>query len=128
LSDNQHIIHKDGTAAERLATLGQDDFDSFSEQEFFKNVISQSDVRKIYFTGMLTHGQSDFYINYIGLETHTVRSDCPDFFILIKNYEWLVVEVKANIDIDETIVQAKKTFAEGILNENKIHYRIIHTK
>jgi hypothetical protein len=100
-------------------------FDSSSEQEFFTNVIAQTEVKEIYFTGMLTHGQSDFHINYIDPETHSVRSYYPDFLILTKNNEWLVVEVKANIDIDDPVVQAKKFFAENILKENRIQYRMI---
>jgi hypothetical protein len=100
-------------------------FDSFSEQDFFKNVITKTDVKEIYFTGMLTHGQSDFFINYIDPDTHAVRSYYPDFLILTKENEWLVVEVKANIDMDDPIVQAKKAFAEKMLSENKIRYKMI---
>ncbi len=74
---------------------------------------------------MLTHGQSDFFINYIDPDTHAVRSYYPDFLILTKENEWLVVEVKANIDMDDPIVQAKKAFAEKMLSENKIRYKMI---
>lgn len=104
-------------------------FDSFSEQYFFTNVISQEDVKEVYFTGMLTHGQSDFFINYIDPETYAVRSYYPDFLILTKNNEWLVVEVKANVDIDDPVVLAKQTFAKKMLNDNNIQYMLVpHTQ
>ena len=37
-------------------------FDSSSENWLFSDLLRQQRVKKIYFTGMLTHGQSDFFI------------------------------------------------------------------
>ena len=99
------------------------------EHEFFRNAIGQDRVKEIYFTGMLTHGQSDFYINYIDPETHCVRCYYPDFLILTQSNEWLVVEVKAAINMDDAVVLAKKEFAETMLRNSNISYRMIpHTK
>jgi hypothetical protein len=49
-------------------------FDSTPEREFFWDLVRDGRVKKIYFTGMLTHGQSDFYIQYIDPESRPVRS------------------------------------------------------
>jgi hypothetical protein len=100
-------------------------FDSMPEQDFFLNVIRQDEVREIYFTGMLTHGQSDFRINYIDPDTHGVRSYYPDFLILLKSGEWLVVEVKAAINMDDPVVVAKQEFAETVLKASNIQYRMV---
>ena len=98
------------------------------EQDFFLNVIRQDEVEEVYFTGMLTHGQSDFRINYIDPDTHGVRSYYPDFLILTKSGEWLVVEVKASINMNDPIVLAKQEFAETVLKASNIQYKMIpHT-
>ena len=104
-------------------------FDSAPEHDFFKQVVAQDAVREIYFTGMLTHGQSDFYINYIDPDTHTVRSYYPDFLILTESGEWIVVEIKAAINMDDPVVLAKKAFAEEMLKSSRISYRMVpHTQ
>ena len=54
-------------------------FDSGSESRLFWDLLREQRVKKIYFTGMLTHGQSDFFIQYIDPDSHTVRSYYPDF-------------------------------------------------
>src|SRR5690606_31553248 len=54
-------------------------FDSNSERTLFWDLLREKRVKKIYFTGMLTHGQSDFFIQYIDPDSHTVRSYYPDF-------------------------------------------------
>lgn len=104
-------------------------FDSTSEQDFFHNVIRQHTVAEIYFTGMLTHGQSDFHINYIDPENHNVRSYYPDFLVRTTSGEWLVIEVKANYEMGNAVVQAKKDFAERMLKSSGISYRMVgHTE
>lgn len=40
---------------------------------------------------------TDFHPNYIDNDTHSVRDDYPDFLILAKDGEWLVVEVRRKI-------------------------------
>ena len=103
-------------------------FDFMPEQVFFLNVIRQDAIKEVYFTGMLTHGQTDFHINYIDPDTHGVRSYYPDFLILTKNGDWLVVEVKARNMMDDRDVLAKQTFAETMLKASKISYHMVaHT-
>lgn len=104
-------------------------FDSDPERDFFLNVIRQDDIQEVYFTGMLTHGQTDFRINYIDPDTHGVRSYYPDFLILTKAGDWLVVEVKAKNKMDDQDVLAKQSFAESMLKASKIkYYMVAHTE
>ena len=48
-------------------------FDSLPEKQVFTDLLSLDDVQNVYFTGVLTHGQSDFFVQYIDPETNTVR-------------------------------------------------------
>lgn len=116
---------KDPNRAQKSFHLDKYIFDSQPEKDFFERIIKQEDVQELYFTGMLTHGQSDFYINYIDPYTKNVRYYYPDFLILTKTGEWLVVEVKAANKIDDPTVQAKKSFAEQFLKESLFQYIII---
>src|SRR3546814_16300247 len=45
-------------------------FHSGSENWLFWDLLREQRVKKIYFTGMLTHGQSDFFIQYITPDSH----------------------------------------------------------
>lgn len=103
-------------------------FDSGPEQDFFLNIIGQDEVAEVYFTGMLTHGQSEFLVNYIDPETHVVRSYYPDFLLKTKNGEWIVVEIKSSRLLDSDEVKAKREFAEKMLANSKIRYQMVpHT-
>ena len=103
-------------------------FDSNPELDFFRNAIAQDAVEEIYFTGMFTHGQSDFRINYIDPITHSVRSYYPDFLVRTIHGEWLVIEVKAARDMDDSIVEAKRDFAQRLLHASNIRYQMVkHT-
>lgn len=86
-------------------------------------------VKKIYFTGMLTHGQTDFFIQYIDPDSHTVRSYYPDFLFLREQPDgtekYVIVEVKADNQIDDSVVQAKKEFAQQIAVASGMEYQII---
>jgi hypothetical protein len=53
-------------------------FDSGSENWLFWDLLHEQRMKKIYFTGMLTHGQSDFFIQYIDPDSRTC-SYYPDF-------------------------------------------------
>ena len=55
---------------ERRTGLGED---------FFLDLQKQSGVAEFYFTGMLNHSESDFYISYIDPISQTVRKYFPDF-------------------------------------------------
>jgi hypothetical protein len=104
-------------------------FDSGSEGQLFWDLLREQRVKKIYFTGMLTHGQSDFFIQYIDPDSHTVRSYYPDFVFLRKEQDgtekYVIVEVKADNQIDDAVVQAKKDFAQQIAVASGMEYRII---
>jgi hypothetical protein len=104
-------------------------FDSGSENQLFWDLLREQRVKKIYFTGMLTHGQSDFFIQYIDPDSRTVRSYYPDFVFLREEPDgtekYVIVEVKADNQIDDAVVQAKKEFAYQIAVASGMEYRII---
>jgi hypothetical protein len=100
-------------------------FDSDPERELFWKLIRDRAIKKIYFTGMLTHGQTDFYIQYIDPETHTVRSYYPDFLIQKNDSTYVILEVKQDNQIDTPVVQAKKRFAEMIAGASQMSYSIV---
>lgn len=104
-------------------------FDSGSENWLFWDLLREERVKKIYFTGMLTHGQSDFFIQYIDPDSRTVRSYYPDFIFqreeLDGSLKYVIVEVKADNQIEDAVVQAKKEFAQQIAVASGMEYRIM---
>ncbi len=104
-------------------------FDSGSENQLFWDLLREHRVKKIYFTGMLTHGQSDFFIQYIDPDSHTVRSYYPDFLFLREELDgsmkYVIVEVKNDSQIEDAVVQAKKDFALQIAVASGMEYQII---
>ncbi|MBF0412866.1 MAG: DEAD/DEAH box helicase family protein [Desulfamplus sp.] len=100
-------------------------FDSRPEKDFFENIIKSDEINKIWFTGMLTHGQSDFYIHYIDHEVSAVRTYYPDFLIQKKDGTYIIVEVKGDHQIDDPIVQSKKEFAQQMATDNNMIYYMI---
>lgn len=100
-------------------------FDSRPEKKFFIDMLMSGKVKEIYFTGMLTHGQSDFFIQYIDPETHTVRSYYPDFLMKTSDDVWEIIEVKGDNKIDDEVVQAKKLYATEMARANNMKYEMI---
>lgn len=104
-------------------------FDSGSESQLFWDLLREDRVKKIYFTGMLTHGQSDFFIQYIDPDSHTVRSYYPDFLFQREEpdgtLKYVIVEVKADNQIEDAVVQAKKDFAQQIAVASGMEYRML---
>ncbi|WP_404992069.1 TnsA endonuclease N-terminal domain-containing protein [Cupriavidus pauculus] len=104
-------------------------FDSGSENWLFWDLLREQRVKKIYFTGMLTHGQSDFFIQYIDPDSRTVRSYYPDFIFQREepdgSLKYVIVEVKNDSQIEDAVVQAKKDFAQQIAVASGMEYRII---
>jgi type III restriction enzyme len=104
-------------------------FDSNPERTLFWDLLREHRVKKIYFTGMLTHGQSDFFIQYIDPDSRTVRSYYPDFVFVRDepdgSEKYVIVEVKGDHQIDDAVVQAKKDFAQQIAVASGMEYRII---
>lgn len=104
-------------------------FDSGSENWLFWDLLREQRVKKIYFTGMLTHGQSDFFIQYIDPDSRTVRSYYPDFIFQREEQDgslkYVIVEVKADNQIEDAVVQAKKDFAQQIAVASGMEYRLL---
>jgi len=100
-------------------------FDSHPEQRLFADLLGDSLVKKVYFTGMLTHGQSDFFIQYIDPESHTIRSYYPDFLIQREDSQYFIVEVKADNQIDAPVVMAKRAFAEKTALASNMTYFLL---
>ena len=103
-------------------------FDSNPERQFFWDMLHNKQVDKIWFTGMLTHGQSDFVIHYVDTETQRVRSYYPDFLIKKQDGSYVMVEVKGEHMIDSQNVKDKKDAAELMGVASGIGYEIIAGK
>ena len=100
-------------------------FDSNPERTLFWDLIQEKKVKKVYFTGMLTHGQSDFFIQYIDPDSRTVRSYYPDFLFQKEDGTYVIVEVKGDNMINDPVVQAKKEYAQQIATASGMEYQII---
>ena len=91
-------------------------FDSGSEKDFFvRNLLQNNQIKHIWFTGMLTNGQSDFYVHYIDPELHTLRSYYPDFLVELSDGQFYIVEIKGENLIDKASTNAKAQYANMIL-------------
>ena len=100
-------------------------FDSEPEHHLLPLLLRDGRVKKVYFTGMLTHGQSDFFIQYIDPTSHTVRSYYPDFLLQTHDDQYVIVEVKADYQIDAPVVVAKRTFAEKTAAASNMTYFLL---
>ncbi|WP_295512853.1 DEAD/DEAH box helicase family protein [uncultured Sulfitobacter sp.] len=100
-------------------------FDSAPEVEFFERVIKDERTDKIYFTGMLVHGQSGFQVYYIHPESHTVCNYHPDFLVYRDDGKAHLIEVKSNWKKDDPVVLAKKEAAELLAVGNQFEYALV---
>ena len=100
-------------------------FDSIPERDYFWQKLRDKTVKKLYFTGMLTHGQSEFYIQYIDPDSHTIRSYYPDFLIQKDDNTYLIVEIKGDNLIEDSVVKAKAEFAEQMASASDMTYQMI---
>jgi len=100
-------------------------FDSQPEIDFFEKVLKLNDGDKIYFTGMLVHGQSGFRVNYIHPESHTVCNYYPDFLILREDGSTHLVEVKSAWKANDPVVVAKREAAERLAEGSRFHYSLV---
>ena len=100
-------------------------FDSMPEKSLFWYLLKEGRVKQVYFTGMLTHGQSDFYIQYIDPESHAVRRYYPDFLMQKADGSWTIVEVKGDNMIEDPIVQAKASATQQRASASHMSYKII---
>lgn len=128
ISANKDLIVKREEAGEYTTKSFHLDtycFDSSPERTLFWNLLREGRVKTIYFTGMLTHGQSDFYIEYIDPDSHSVRKYYPDFLFQKEDDSYVIVEVKGDNKIEDPVVQAKKQFAEQMATASNMTYKII---
>jgi type III restriction enzyme len=100
-------------------------FDSTPEKDFFWQCLQDGTVEKIWFTGMLTHGQTEFRIAYIDPVSHTLRQYYPDFLVRRKDGNYLIVEVKREDQIDNPTVKAKEDYATQLATQSGFSYRLI---
>ncbi len=100
-------------------------FDSVPEKDFFWKCLQDGSVDKIWFTGMLTHGQSDFCIAYIDPISHTLRNYFPDFLVRKKDGTYTIVEIKADNLSDDAVVKAKESYATQQAVGSGFTYRMI---
>ena len=103
-------------------------FDSKPEQALFWSLLHNHKIKKVWFTGMLTHGQTDFYINYIDPESGGVRSYYPDFLTLDEDGKYTIIEVKGENKLDDEVVLAKKLYAKQFAAASGMDYLIIPGK
>jgi len=100
-------------------------FDSIPEKDFFWKCLKDGSVDKIWFTGMLTHGQTDFVVTYIDPISNTVRNYYPDFLVRKKDGTYVIVEVKGDNKIDDAVVQAKQRYAHQLASSSGFTYQMI---
>ncbi|OSX55442.1 DEAD/DEAH box helicase family protein [Anoxybacillus ayderensis] len=100
-------------------------FDSKPEKILFTDLVNHNDIQEIYFTGMLTHGQTEFAIDYVDPESNLVRKYYPDFLIKRKDGAWIIVEVKGDNKIDDPLVEAKMVAATEMAGASQMEYHII---
>lgn len=121
----RNIDQKVGVFAPKSFHLDAYCFDSNPENALFLDLLTDQKVKKIYFTGMLTHGQTDFFIQYIDPESHTVKRYYPDFLVQLEDDSWLIVEVKGDNLIEASVVQAKAEYARQLASASNMTYKII---
>ncbi len=104
-------------------------FDSSSEKSFFvRNLFNNSEIKHIWFTGMLTNGQSEFFVHYIDPELHTLRSYYPDFLVELNDGKFYIVEIKGENLIDKKSTQAKVQYAKEMYSASGLEYVFIPSK
>ena len=100
-------------------------FDSHPEMQFFQENLPNPGVSKIWFTGMLTHGQTDFVVSYIDPDSHALRTYYPDFLLQLKDGSYVIVEIKGDNKIDDPVVHAKSDYASKMAAASGIRYLIV---
>ena len=120
MDDTRYESHKD-----KSFHLDNYCFDSQPENAMFWTLLKSREIDKVWFTGMLTHGQSDFVISYIDPTSNTVRNYYPDFLVQRNNGSYVIVEVKGDNMIDNEIVKAKAEFAQQLAVANQMEYKMI---
>ena len=99
-------------------------FDSKPEKELFLQYIKNENIEEIYFTGMFTCNQTEFYIQYIEPYSKRLRRYYPDFIAKFKDGTYEIIEVKGDNKVDDDIVNAKKEATLEIATESNMKYTI----
>lgn len=100
-------------------------FDSTPELEFFGQNLPNLHITKLWFTGMLTAGQTEFNVHYIDPNSNALRTYYPDFLLELDDGTYLIVEIKGDHMIDDPVTQAKKSYAERMAEASRMRYRLI---
>lgn len=104
-------------------------FDSEPEKDMFWNLLTDREhVDKVWFTGMLTNGQSEFIVNYIDPLTNGIRTYYPDFLVKKRDGSYVIIEVKGENKIDDAVVLAKKLYAEQMAHASGFEYIMVPGK
>ena len=103
-------------------------FDSQPESDMFWNLLCDKRLTKVWFTGMLTNGQTDFIVNYIDPITGGIRAYYPDFLVQKEDGSYVIIEVKGENMIDDAVVQAKKYYAERMASASGFEYIMVPGK
>jgi hypothetical protein len=111
--------------ADRSFHLSGYGFDSNPELEFFKKNLPNGKIKKLWYTGMLTHGQTEFVVHYIDPESHALRAYYPDFLLELEDGAFVIVEIKADYMVNDPVILAKQEYAEKIAALNKMTYVMI---
>lgn len=120
---------KDNAHAKKSFNLSGYGFDSGSEKAFFvRNLLNNQNIKHIWFTGMLTNGQSEFYVHYIDPELHTLRSYYPDFLVELDDGKFYIVEIKGENLIDKASTQAKIQYAKEMYTASGLEYVFIPSR
>ena len=102
-------------------------FDSGSEQTTFFDLVKHKQVKQVYFTGMLTAGQTAFVVQYIDSTAHSVRSYYPDFVVEDADGSWIIVEVKGDDKADEQVVRDKALAARELAGASSMRYAFLRS-
>ena len=108
-------------------------FDSAPERAFFQSILDAlntdpDDVEAFLFTGGLTDPKkTDFHFEYLG-EDGRYHSYFPDFVIVKKTGEFYIVEVKAESERGDRLVEAKKKAVERLrkLQPERFRYQVVY--
>ena len=100
-------------------------FDSAPEYDFFRLNLPNEKIKNIWFTGMLTAGQTEFFVHYTDPTSNVLRSYYPDFLIELEDGGFLIVEIKGEHLIDDPVTQAKVAYAEEMAHDSKMRYMLI---
>jgi hypothetical protein len=103
-------------------------FDSEPEKDMFWNLLCDKRLEKVWFTGMLTNGQSEFIVNYIDPITNGIRTYYPDFLVKKLDGSYVIIEVKGENKIDDAVVLAKKLYAEQMAQASGFEYIMVPGK